>query len=952
MVVERRPGSLSVRARVLLRQLQAAPSAVVSVFMVVLLIALFVTATPRVFERVAEEDLLETIETADSARRNIEIRRSTRIGFGADDQFVHVDRRGEQLMETEMTPTVVGIIDGTQFVVDMPRYKVLSFPAGVEGPFPTTFVYRYQEGIEEHMTLVSGRMPREHDPIPMFDGPECPEDVLDTEGYVVSSDVECRIDDVPVFEAVVSASTAEAMMLDVGDMALLRPDGTDIAFSTASSFQLQERVVLHLTGLVEFSDLSDEFWFADNVLHEPRITENPDFRLVGATGVMDPNQYMDMLRSIPFVDRRYSWRYFVAADAVKEAPLETLSNDVAQLSQLSEYTVSSQLPELLSEYTEQRQLTVELMSISVASLVAVALGAVLLLSTLIAVRQRWSTVQIRNRGASGGQLVLTSVYRGLLLVVPGVIVGYAVSASLVPGSQSLASLRAAFALGAVAIAAVTLAALPLIRSRLGAIQKDDFWPGASAARRIVLEVLVVVAAVGSGLILRRRGLSDEPLLRRGIDALSAFAPAVIGLGVAVITIRLYRPLIVGLSWLGSRARSLVPFVGLKRVLGQHGSSWVSLAVILVAVGVAVFSLIARTSIAIGQVDHGWHIAGADYRVNAHERGVGLPDPDAVVEFAGFRAVAVGTEIADITFVGSGLTADAFVLAVDVDDYRDVVDGSPATIILPAPVSELGSEDLGTAANPIPAVISENWSRDGSPEVGALVEMEVGQVNPVIRVDAIVESHPSMPTTQPFVIIDRRALAQVIGELAVHPSVVYAEASSTALAALEDHLGGISPTIRLTSRHELTSDLADDPFVRLVDSGLLVVMVTATALAVATALASTALASARRRKDVGYLGTMGLTSRQATALTILEQVPPVVVAACVGIGLGVGVTRLLAAIMPLDSYTGSLLPTELQVDPVALLLVSGALLASVMVAVVGFVLTTRDDQGQILRVGDE
>jgi hypothetical protein len=82
------------------------------------------------------------------------------------------------------------------------------------------------------------------------------------------------------------------------------------------------------------------------------------------------------------------------------------------------------------------------------------------------------------------------------------------------------------------------------------------------------------------------------------------------------------------------------------------------------------------------------------------------------------------------------------------------------------------------------------------------------------------------------------------------------------------------------------------------------------------------------------------------------VPPVVVAACVGIGLGVGVTRLLAAIMPLDSYTGSLLPTELQVDPVALLLVSGALLASVMVAVVGFVLTTRDDQGQILRVGDE
>jgi predicted lysophospholipase L1 biosynthesis ABC-type transport system permease subunit len=99
--------------------------------------------------------------------------------------------------------------------------------------------------------------------------------------------------------------------------------------------------------------------------------------------------------------------------------------------------------------------------------------------------------------------------------------------------------------------------------------------------------------------------------------------------------------------------------------------------------------------------------------------------------------------------------------------------------------------------------------------------------------------------------------------------------------------------------------------------------------------------------------MGLDERQSTVMTIIEQLPPVLVGTLTGVVTGLVATWLLGPALNLDVFTGDLVPTALTIEWLALAAMTGALLGVLGVATVIFVLVNRRTQlTAVLRIGDE
>lgn len=948
-------GSLSVGARVLWRQIRAVPAAVITIFVATLLTALFVTAVPRVLERVSADDLRESLLEAAPERRNLRGETHGRLGPGSDDDpFSHVRARGENIFEDGFPAAVRSVVADSQYLVESARFQVSSFPDDVEGPFPTYFRFRFQEGIEDEITLAAGDLPKEHLPIQMLVGESCPDDPLAVEGFEPDPDVACQIVDIPVFEAALTAGTAEAMEVGIGDYVFITPDALDRLWPFGS-LGAGERWVLFISGIIELSDLSNEFWFADAALHRPRIEENPDFRLVFGTGLMAPGAYREMHTFFAQRDSdhqpgaaefAYTWRYFVDPDLVDAAEAATLRAELDKILPPNEESVVTLLPSLLTEYLERRALTVRLMSTAVASLAATAVGVILVLAALVADRQAGATVLIRDRGASPGQLTLTSVYTGLLLVVPAALIGFLITAALLEGTGGLAPGRGSAALAAGGTAAVVVASSPYIFRRLGALRRLGMPLPARSGRRVVLEGFVLVAAAASVALLRRRGMGDAPESTE-LDPLLAMAPAVVGVAAGIVALRLIAPLMRGLSWLAAKGRALVAFIGLRRLVAMPSAGWTPTLVIIVAVAVSVFASVVRQSIAVGQEIHTWQVVGADFRVDAHGPGVPLPqavDPETLAAGMPWAEVAL---LLDVEVLGTDRATDVSLLAVDVTAYREVVS---AAGVEPDRLQALAA---GLDEGPLPVLVSSHWGAEDAPSVADELGLEMGTFDPTVTVVGVVDRFPSLPVGAPFVIVDLPALRRSAGDRAVPATSFYLRLAESETERLATTLEGMDSLAQLTSRHDVEDDLAGNPLALWVDRGLAVVFYLGITFAAVAAVSLLGLTAARRRRDLGFLRTLGLQPKQATAITALEQIPPVVLATLAGAATGAVVAGLLAPALDIGSFTGGLLPAEMVVDPVSIVVAAGLILAVLGVAVATFVTVTRvEDYGRLLKVGDD
>ena len=113
-----------------------------------------------------------------------------------------------------------------------------------------------------------------------------------------------------------------------------------------------------------------------------------------------------------------------------------------------------------------------------------------------------------------------------------------------------------------------------------------------------------------------------------------------------------------------------------------------------------------------------------------------------------------------------------------------------------------------------------------------------------------------------------------------------------------------------------------------------------------------LTARARRRDLSYLRTLGMSSRQAFALVLLEQIPAALVASVCGVGLGILTARLIAPGIDLAAFIGPDIPVTMTDDwgailAIVLLLGLGVFLATVVTSI----FARRTQLSDVLRIGD-
>lgn len=974
MADRNRFGSLSLGLTHIRRQLGSQPAIVTAVFIAVLVAAVLLGSTPRLLEEVSSDDLAATVTEPHSANRNIAIERLGRLAPGPeDDPLFRIHAFGEQFETTEVPESVQSVIADSYSLFESPQYAVEAKPGEVPPhPFDNFLRFTYLDRIEEEMTLVEGRFPETQEPVPWLVGGACPstsdeevwlevlellletgEPLTDEDGNVVA----CAADEINHYEVVVSPDTAEALGLAIGQQMMLSPDTTDSLYFGLALEALQYNLIVSISGIVELSDSDLEYWYGDTDLHQPRIQENADLRIIFAKGIMNPDDYRGLFSDLGFATLRYTYREFVSPTLIQEADLDVLASDLREFQAI--YTpvaaapnrprVITQLADLLDDHLAQREETVAVMSTTVASVFVVAVAVILLLAVLMTSRQRTSLVYSRNRGASRSQMALTRIYEGIVLVVPAAVLGYLVADIGFRGTEDLLPYRITVALTAAGIAMVLAASWHPITGRLGALQRESTEHRPVSSRRIVAEILVLTLAGGSVLLLRRRG-SIEDEVASSFDWLLAVAPVLLAIAVAIVTLWVFPYVVRALAWGAAQLRGLVGFIGFKRLLNRSAGIPMSLAVILICVSTAVFASIGANSVASGQDVSSYQAVGADFTVDANARHANLP--------AGVDLSAEAEESAlATTFFRPRLRRDVTdipteVMALDTADYAAVTEGTAGDVALPDSLTALPRPGEGTEDLPMPAILADDWPGDFNPRVGDVYTIDLGRIQPVVRVVELRPRFPDLPVDVPFVVFNRAAI-QELSDLPISPTIQYLRAGESASDVVEQTMKDQSSTAELTSRYELLAEFSADPFVSWVETGFATVFVFAGVFAIVAAISALALASARRRVDFAYLKTLGLNNTQATVLTIFEQLPVVLTAAVMGTLAGVGITLALEPALDYDSFTGNLVPTEVNIEWAAIIGLALAVFAALSAAIVIFVLATRrQDISQTLRVGDE
>jgi putative ABC transport system permease protein len=715
------------------------------------------------------------------------------------------------------------------------------------------------------------------------------------------------------------------------------------------------RVDFQVVGLFTVDDPGDVAWFDDIPYARAAIGGTADAPIAFATALFAPEAYRDIARlAIP---GRYRWRYHVDAARLDAGKLATLVPDLRRLDSVfgtnrstpGSVVYRSGLLDIIDAYLERRAATEAVLSVAALGPLAVAVGALGLVSAIIIRRRRTGLALARGRGASVGQLLAAQLWEGLLLTVPAAAIGLVAARVAVPTRSDAVS-----AIGALLVAIAVTALLLLvtwpraIRARQET-ELEDLPVRRLGSRRIVFEATFVAVALAAVWLLRERGLRSGAA--SGFDPFLAAAPVLIGVAIALVTIRLY-PLPVGLlAWLGARRRDLVPALGLRSIGRDPGAATMPLLVITLTVAIAVFASVLALTIDRGQVAASWQETGADYRLAAPTEA-GFPpetDPSTV---PGVEAVASALITPTTRVPGeAGRNAPATFVAVDPTAYATVLAGAPLVAPNPAAFTTAPvAPDAGTAQRPIPVVISRRLPIDWQPIApGESFDIGVRGQTFTFSVIDVADDLPGLPRGAPFILAPFASVAAGWDGPDLRPTALYVRGPA-AIAA--DMRAAAGESAEVTSRHESLAAQRAAPLVGAIGRGFGVAVLAAGTYAALAIVAVVFLDGQRQARELAYLRTLGLTGGQSVSLTFVEHAPPTLLALAVGVVLGIGVAWLLEPGLGLGAFIGPAAPVRLQVDWAAVAAIAVTVLVAIIVMVAASSwLARRLEPSRALRIGD-
>lgn len=963
--------ALATAAGALLRRLRADRGALVSLVVVVWFAALSLALVPQLLSRMTDRGVRAAVSRALTSQPGISVTLDGRVGESAqtgDAALAQVEQLGARY-QAGLSAPVRDVITGRQTVIQSERFS-LTDPTGTRKTSAFNQWYltlRERPGVEQQVKLVAGRMPQAARSI-----------TPSALGLPANSNGGQPL---PVVEVALTRETAQALGLQVGSQEILSPDSQDPLTAGISAAFLDYQVMARVSGLVEPTAPGSTYWFGDPALWQPTVLNQGNTVKIYGFGLLGPDGYTALLGLTSPVPWQYSWRFLVAADrfnsgnlnsetralqalAINRGPVAVLSSDPSDVS------LRTNLPQALDAYRGQQSLVTAVLSVAMLGLVAVALLVLALVALLLSRRREVPAALLRGRGLSGGQLLAAQLIEGLLLAIPAGLVGYGCALLIVPARASGEALVVALGVALAATALTLLAALPTVRLPLGRLLDragrggENIGPAASRraqARRIALEVFVVLLAAAGIFLLRRRGLTSHGQESgsglTAVDPYLALVPILAGLAVGLLALRLYPLPVRLLARLARRGRGLVAFVGLRRVGRQPTSALLPLLALLLAISVAVFMAVMQSSLDTAQRELAWRQSGASFRLDAPSGG-SFPsgfDPGTIEGVEWVAAAAVMPHVStggDETSGASGIT----LLALDTAGYQAVTAGTPASISFPpSMLSKRAQGALGTQANPIPAVVSSAWASDPAPKLGDVIQLTLNSSPQWVRVVGVRGWFPSVPAGVPFVVASRQALQAAEPDQTnsvYQPTRYFLRAPDDAVSALRRALAGKAPGASLTSRAATYAAIRAEPLVGGVTHFFYLAMALVALDAAIAGVAALVLTSTARVRDLSYLRTLGLTRPQAFALTAVEQIPPVVVAGVAGALLGVAVAKLVSPEIDLAAFVGTGQPVTLVLDWPLIVLIAAGLTAIVLAAVliVGQ-LTRRLNLATVLRLGE-
>jgi putative ABC transport system permease protein len=795
------------------------------------------------------------------------------------------------------------------------EYVPVSGTARAAGDGPPQFEMTYRTELTRYSQLVAGRLP------------------------VTGSEPGKQA----VVQAAVTTATAARFGLKVGDQL------------TAGQIQLV------ITGIIRPTDPASAFWSQEPVAAAPALTQAAAPELpywIGAVFV-GPGALPLVEANIGPVEMQVTWAYTAALGGLSAGQANgleaSLSSLVAAGATVTDpagnpvtVTIASQIPAILSPFTSGESAVAPALELLYVSLAIIGAVVVLLGARLVAERRAAEFTLMRARGAALYQLGWLALRASVVIAVAAGAVAALLAIGLTPGDGDavgwwLAGLTIAVTVaGPVLISVVPQRVAAPVTGRGGgaAGQAAGRRP---AARRIIVEIVLVAVAIGGLVVLRNEGPSSG---NNGLYA--GAAPVLVAIPVAVVLMRCYPLLARELARIAGMTRGVVAFVGLTRATRTPpGTVLPAFALVLVLAMVA-FPAMVSTAVTRSQVAQSWQQVGADAIIQAPPNS-GIPS-GLQSQISSLPGV-VSTAAAEVDPGSLAAGTELSVMFVDPAQYAAVIGQAPGPRFPLAALS--GDAVIGEAGAIIPAVATAAAAQlVGTAPTSVNVDGNVGGNAMTIRL-AGRTGLPAVPSaagmaTGVVVVVPAQALGNPLA-----PNVLLVAGPGLEAARLSADVSRALPGATVTLRAAALAALTTSPVPQAAQTALTEGMAAAAGFGALVLLLSLLLTAWTRDMTLARLATMGLRRWQAQLLQATETLPPVVAAAIGGVACAWLLVPLVGSSLNLAAFAGTGSAAAVTVAVVPLVgSAAGLVLAALLVLAVQAVITYHRGSTRALRISDE
>ncbi|MDX2558913.1 ABC transporter permease [Streptomyces sp. TX20-6-3] len=739
-------------------------------------------------------------------------------------------------------------------------------------------------------------------------------------------------------EAVVTVKTAEALRLKPGSV--VHVPGRVSA----------EPIALTITGIVEPRRPGGPYWAVEPLLRTPTLaplvgveikyywqgalllspTSAP--ALLSTTG--EPEVFFRYMPTAGHLTGRDTDRLSAALDAAAGGPdLVRMRGVVGPTGALI-----TELDSIVDAYGSMREAINPVVAVAVFGIGAVAAVVLAMTGGLFVARRDSELALIRSRGASLTGIGLRLLGETSAVAVPAAVLALGLAVVTVRGPDGgsdgvlggiplLPSVLAASAVALVAMLVLPLRAVVLHRRPRLHGGRDDLLTARPSRRRTVLELTLLVLAVGAVASLRLRGTGDSG------DHLVSAAPVLVGLIAAMVLVRIY-PL--PLRWAARPARRLRGAVGplaLARAGRTSSAGTLPLLALVLALTTAAFGGSVLAGVADARDRAALLATGADARIDGSVEWTPLPAglTDAVRGTAGVRDVTPLQIEYGVSLPSPGNTSaqpmSSALVGVEPDSYtrqarRTGFGAFPAALL--ASTGKGGEEAAADTERVLPAVASPSVAArlGGAPQ-------EIVSAAGVFRV-RIVAVRSTTPALQgaDFLLVNA-------ADLTHRANTALLVTGPRDGAALRAVVKAKSDALLVSMRTEERAGYVDSPLQSGAERMYLGAIGAGAGFAVVAVLLSLMQSAPERTTLLARLRTMGLTRKQGRRLLGLEALPQAILAALGGTLVGWATVPLLApgidlfrlalattpGFAPLDSAPLRADPWSLAVPAVAVVLIT-------------------------------